>query len=91
MRRNRQRTCVETISTCEIDITGKGHNDRAPCSIAAVNEKGDTILSLVVKCADIYSPLTQITGLTREDIAAGVRAGVFAGHDPIANEPAGAF
>ena len=59
--------------------SGKGHNDRAPCSIAAVNEKGDTILSLVVKCTDIYSPLTQITGLTREDIAAGARAGVFAG------------
>ena len=57
-------------------FSGKGHNDRAPCSIAAVNEKGDTILSLVVKCTDIYSPLTQITGLTRDDIAAGARAGV---------------
>lgn len=63
-------TCIAIDVECA--ATGKGHNDRAPCRIAAVDENEETILNVVVKVDDMFSPMTKITGLTREDIAGGV-------------------
>lgn len=62
----------------ECAATGKGHNDRAPCSIAAVDKRGRTVFFRTVKVDEevLFSPMTKITGLTREEIAEGVSARV---------------
>ena len=55
----------------EAAATGKGHNDRAPCYIAVVNDKEDCLLNVVVQVPNMFSPLTAITGLTKAEIDAG--------------------
>jgi len=57
----------------ECAATGPGHNDRAPCRIAVVNDELETIFDVVVKVEpECFSPMTAITGLTRDEIARGV-------------------
>ena len=50
----------------EAVATGKGHDDRAPCWVAVVNEQGDILLDSKIAVENIYSPMTVITGVTRE-------------------------
>jgi len=56
----------------ECAATGRGHNDRAPCRIGLVNEREEVLFDTIVRVPNCFSPLTQITGLTREMIAQGI-------------------
>jgi DNA polymerase III epsilon subunit-like protein len=55
----------------ECVATGRGHNDRAPCWVALVGLDGTVHVDKVVKCSNIFSPLTAITGLTKAQVLAG--------------------
>eukprot|EP00455_Lapot_gusevi_P027790 TRINITY_DN2951_c0_g1_i1.p1 TRINITY_DN2951_c0_g1~~TRINITY_DN2951_c0_g1_i1.p1 ORF type:complete len:219 (+),score=4.98 TRINITY_DN2951_c0_g1_i1:74-730(+) len=56
----------------ECAASGRGHNDRVPCWVAAVDENYNTLLDIVIKCDNVFSPMTSITGLTLEEINNGV-------------------
>jgi RNA exonuclease 4 len=55
----------------ECAATGKGHNDRAPCRIGAVDGNGRQLLDVTVHVPNLYDPLTVFTGLTRKQIDQG--------------------
>ncbi|GIQ83498.1 hypothetical protein KIPB_004832 [Kipferlia bialata] len=48
----------------ECVANGKGHNDRVPCWVVIVNEKGRVLLDLKIKVTDMVSPLTRFSGVT---------------------------
>jgi RNA exonuclease 4 len=50
----------------ECVATGYGHNDRAPCWIAIVNETGSVLFDGKINVGEMVSPLTEVTGVTRE-------------------------
>ncbi len=55
--------------------TGKGHHDRSPCWVAAVDEideTGKTLLSIVIKVEDLQHWLEWLHGLSAEKIGKGV-------------------
>lgn len=52
----------------EAVATGPGHNDRAPCRVSAVNEDGAVLLDRIINVDSMYDPVTEISGLTEEDI-----------------------
>ena len=52
----------------EAVATGPGHNDREPCWVAVVNERGDELLNLKIKVENCFSALTSITGVTKEEL-----------------------
>lgn len=68
----RHRQTPPGVREVSVDVecvaTGRGHMDRTPCWIAAVDVDGNVLVDLIVKVDKMYSPLTEITGLTREDI-----------------------
>ena len=51
--------------------TGRGHNDRYPCWVAAVDEHGNVLVDLKVRVPGLLSPLTSLTGLVKHQIEAG--------------------
>ena len=51
--------------------TGRGHNDRYPCWVAAVDEHGNVLVDLKVRVPGLVSPLTPLTGLIRRQIEEG--------------------
>lgn len=55
----------------EAAATGRGHNDRAPCRVAVVNSTEQTLYETVICVSNIYSPLTELTGLTCDEIRSG--------------------
>eukprot|EP00798_Chlamydomonas_sp_ICE-L_P016433 gene16433-biopygen25385 len=55
----------------EACANGRGHNDRTPCWVAAVDVNGQVLLNEVICVPNIYNPLTALTGLSREQILAG--------------------
>lgn len=65
--KNKRSQKTEFVSIdVEAVASGPGHNDRVPCWVAVVNEKGDVLLDAKIKVDDIFSPLTEITGVTVE-------------------------
>lgn len=56
----------------EAAATGYGHSDREPCWIAVVDVQGTELLNIVVDVPQLVSPMTSITGLTTEQIRAGI-------------------
>lgn len=57
----------------ECVATGLGHNDRAPCRIAAVDDKEAVLLDVIVRVpGDIVSTLEPITGLNETQVRNGV-------------------
>jgi len=56
----------------ECAATGRGHNDRAPCRIGAVDETGMAIFDRAVKVPGLFNPLTAITGMTTAMIEKGM-------------------
>lgn len=74
--RIRQETPTE-IRHLSVDVecvaTGLGHNDRAPCRIAAVDEAEAVLLDVIIRVpGDIVSTLEPITGLNETAIQGGV-------------------
>lgn len=53
----------------EAAATGRGHNDRAPCWVAIVDQHERVIYDKIIKVPNIVSALTEITGLTSLDIS----------------------
>eukprot|EP00040_Diaphanoeca_grandis_P005503 m.33117 g.33117 ORF g.33117 m.33117 type:complete len:218 (-) comp16761_c0_seq2:289-942(-) len=53
---------------------GKGHNDRVPCWVAVVDEKGTVLLDQKILVPKMVSPLTEITGITQRMLVAEGRA-----------------
>lgn len=58
----------------EAAATGESHNNRVPCRVSAVDDEGRMLYDAVIQVPDdvLHDPLTEITGLTRADIAGGV-------------------
>ena len=60
--------CFVSIDV-ECVATGKGHSDRAPCWLGAVNSVGKVLMDEIMQVkGPIASPLTELTGVTREII-----------------------
>eukprot|EP00747_Dinoflagellata_sp_TGD_P068175 gnl/TRDRNA2_/TRDRNA2_155597_c0_seq1.p1 gnl/TRDRNA2_/TRDRNA2_155597_c0~~gnl/TRDRNA2_/TRDRNA2_155597_c0_seq1.p1 ORF type:complete len:390 (-),score=71.25 gnl/TRDRNA2_/TRDRNA2_155597_c0_seq1:32-1201(-) len=55
----------------ECAATGKGHNDRAPCRVGVVDYRGKVLMDQIISVPNLVSPLTPITGLTRQEIEGG--------------------
>jgi hypothetical protein len=51
--------------------TGHGHLDRAPCRVTIV-KGGELIMDLLIKVDPLYSAMSSYTGVSADDIAAGV-------------------
>jgi hypothetical protein len=64
--------CVETSRHVSIDVeaaaTGYGHNDRAPCWVAVVNEQGVELLNRKILVPGCVSALTAISGVTVQQL-----------------------
>jgi hypothetical protein len=56
----------------ECAATGRGHCDRAPCRIAAVDAHERVLLDVVVHVPNLYNPLFVLTGLTDVQISMGM-------------------
>ena len=55
----------------EAAATGRGHNDRAPCRVAIVDRLERTLYHTIIQVPNLYSPLTELTGLTANEIRRG--------------------
>jgi RNA exonuclease 4 len=56
----------------ECAATGRGHNDRAPCHVALVNQDGVVLLNETIFVPSVFHPLTQYSGMTTEQIEKGI-------------------
>jgi RNA exonuclease 4 len=56
----------------ECAATGRGHNDRAPCRIAAVDAHERVLLDVIVHVPNLYNPLFVLTGLSDVQISMGM-------------------
>ncbi|KAG9395938.1 hypothetical protein J8273_2287 [Carpediemonas membranifera] len=57
----------------ESAATGRGHNDRAPCSASLVDFDGKTLFNTAIAIeGPVHSAMTPITGMTMEDIKQGM-------------------
>jgi hypothetical protein len=67
---------VETFISIDVEAAaiGKTHayKDRVPCWVVVVDAKGKELLNLIIDVPNLVSPLTQVTGLTADEIHAGI-------------------
>jgi len=69
-------TDKEVLISIDVEAAAIGrthsYSDRKPCWVAVVDSEGKELLNLVIQVPNMVSPLTKVTGLTREDIEKGV-------------------
>ena len=67
---------VETYVSIDVEAAAirryYSYVDRAACWVVVVDSTGKELLNLVIDVPNLVSPLTQVTGLTVEEIHAGI-------------------